>query len=99
MILGYGAIGRQIAPVCQALGMEVTGVRRHTPAHAVETGVAVHPVTALPALLPTTDILICVLPQTPETVGLIGAAAIEAIWWLQGRLRGEARRWWVATED
>ena len=79
MILGYGAIGRQIAPVCQALGMEVTGVRRHTPAHAVETGVAVHPVTALPALLPTTDILICVLPQTPETVGLIGAAELAAL--------------------
>ncbi len=73
MILGYGAIGRQIAPVCQALGMQVTGVRRHAPAHALEKGVAVHPVTALPALLPTTDILICVLPQTPETVGLIGS--------------------------
>ena len=37
--------------------------------------------------------------RTGLTVGLIGAAAIEAIWWLQGRLRGEARRWWVATED
>ena len=28
LILGYGAIGRQIAPVCQALGMQVSGVRR-----------------------------------------------------------------------
>ena len=37
--------------------------------------------------------------RTGLTVGLVGAAAIEAIWWLQGRLRGEARRWWVATED
>jgi phosphoglycerate dehydrogenase-like enzyme len=79
MILGYGAIGRQIAPVCQALGMQVTGVRRHAPAHAVEKGVAVHPVTALPALLPATDILICVLPQTPETVGLIGAAELATL--------------------
>jgi cation-transporting ATPase E len=36
--------------------------------------------------------------RTGLTVGLAGAAAIEAIWWLQGRLRGEPRRWWVADD-
>ena len=36
--------------------------------------------------------------RTGLTVGLVGAAAIEAIWWIQGRLRGEPRRWWVADD-
>ncbi|HHY55658.1 MAG TPA: hydroxyacid dehydrogenase [Chloroflexi bacterium] len=79
LILGYGAIGRQIAPLCQALGMQVNGVRRHPPTQPVERGVTVHAVSELHALLPATDILICVLPQTPETVGLIGAAELALL--------------------
>jgi cation-transporting ATPase E len=27
-------------------------------------------------------------------IGLIGAAAIEVIWWVQGRILGEQRRLW-----
>ena len=69
LILGYGAIGRQIAPICQAMGMQVTGVRRHEPVHALEKGVAIYSVAHLHELLPATDVLICVLPETPETVG------------------------------
>lgn len=79
LILGYGAIGRQIAPLCQALGMQVSGVRRHAPAQPVERGVAVYAVNQLSTLLPEADILICVLPQTPETVGLIGAAELALL--------------------
>lgn len=79
LILGYGAIGRQIAPLCQALGMQVSGVRRHAPVQSVERGVAVYPVSQLAALLPEADVLICVLPQTPETVGLIGAAELALL--------------------
>ena len=36
--------------------------------------------------------------RTGLGVGLVGAGAVEAIWWIQGWLRGEPRRWWV-TED
>lgn len=79
LILGYGAIGRQIAPVCQALGMKVRGVRRRTPPAPVEDDVEVFAVEQLPALLPETDVLICVLPQTPETVGLVGAAELAVL--------------------
>lgn len=79
LILGYGAIGRQIAPLCQALGMQVSGVRRHPPSQPVERGVAVHAVSELHALLPATDILISVLPQTPETIGLIGATELALL--------------------
>jgi len=36
--------------------------------------------------------------RTGLTIGAVGAAVIEAMWWIQGRLRGEPRRWW-ATKD
>jgi len=73
LILGYGAIGRRIAPVCQALGMRVTGVRRHEPSQPTENGVAIFSIAHLHELLPQADVLFCVLPETPETIGLIGA--------------------------
>jgi len=79
LILGYGAVGRQIAPACQALGMKVRGVRRRTPPLPSADGVELFSVDQLTSLLPETDVLICVLPQTPETVGLIGAAELGAL--------------------
>ena len=80
LILGYGAIGRRMAPVCQALGMQVIGVRRHTPPAPVDAlGVQVYAVANLYELLPRADVLLCVLPQTPETTGLIGAAELDLL--------------------
>ncbi len=32
-------------------------------------------------------------------VGLVGAAAIEAIWWVQGRILGEPRRLWRRAHE
>jgi phosphoglycerate dehydrogenase-like enzyme len=111
VILGYGAIGRRLAPLLRALGMEVIGVRRHRPAEGQKDGARVHgaegqkdgarvhgaegqegearvhgaetrdevrvyAVTDLPELLPRADVLICLLPHTPETEGLLGAAEL-----------------------
>ena len=52
VILGHGAIGRRVAPVCQALGMTVLGVRRHAPTQASEAGVQLFAITQLAELLP-----------------------------------------------
>lgn len=79
LILGYGAIGRQLAPVCQALGMNVIGVRRHEPQAAEQAGVALYSIAHLPELLPRADVLICLLPHTPETEGLLDAAAFALL--------------------
>jgi phosphoglycerate dehydrogenase-like enzyme len=108
LILGYGAIGRRLAPLLRALGMEVIGVRRHRPAegqageargHGLEEqeggtqgdgvrghgageqekGVRVHGVADLPELLPQADVLICLLPHTPETEGLLGARELALL--------------------
>lgn len=79
VILGYGAIGRRLAPVCQALGMQVIGVRRHQPPASTENGVDVCSVRELPDLLPRADVLICLLPHTRETTGLIGATELALL--------------------
>ncbi len=79
LILGYGRIGRHIAPPLQALGMTVTGVRRTAPAQSDKGGVRVCAVDALPDLLPTTDALISTLPLTGETRGLIGAHELDLL--------------------
>ncbi len=79
LILGYGAIGRRLAPLCQALGMQVIGVRRHEPEAPVRDGVTLFSVAHLAELLPRTDVLICLLPHTRETEGLLGAKQLALL--------------------
>jgi phosphoglycerate dehydrogenase-like enzyme len=65
LIVGYGSIGRAVEDRLHPFGVEVTGVasRRRGDAHGVD---------ALDELLPDADIVIVLLPATPESVGLIG---------------------------
>lgn len=80
LILGYGAVGRRVGRVCQALGMRVLGVRRHAPMPgANEYGVAVFGREALHRLLPQANALVITLPHTAETEGMIGAAELALL--------------------
>jgi phosphoglycerate dehydrogenase-like enzyme len=79
LILGYGAIGRRLAPLCQALGMEVIGVRRREPEVAERDGVALYSVAHLAELLPSADVLICLLPHTRQTEGMLGAQELALL--------------------
>jgi len=65
LIVGYGSIGRAVEDRLRPFGVEVTGVasRQRGDAHGVE---------AIDELLPHADVVILLLPATPETVGLIG---------------------------
>lgn len=64
LIVGYGSIGRAVEERLRPFGVEVTAVasRRRGDVHGVE---------AIDELLPQADIVIVLLPATPETVGLI----------------------------
>lgn len=64
LIVGYGSIGQAVAGRLRPFGVEVAGVasRRRGDIHGME---------ALDDLLPDADIVIVLLPATPETVGLI----------------------------
>ena len=72
LILGYGAIGEHVAGVARAFGMRVTGLRRN-PARGAE-GVRVEPAERLRELLPQADYVLNILPYTPATTRLVGAA-------------------------
>jgi glycerate dehydrogenase len=69
-IIGYGSIGRQVSRIARAFGMRVVTVdrgRRHG------DGAEYLP---LEEVLAQADVLSLHCPQTPETVGLINAAAL-----------------------
>jgi len=72
LILGYGAIGREVARLCRALGMKVIATRRYGATAIPGEADEVHPAEALHGLLPRATALIVCLPHTPETSGLIG---------------------------
>lgn len=79
LVLGYGAIGREIGRLCQALGMAVRGTRRSLTRPETIDEATVYPTGELTALLPACDVLVNVLPLTPETEGLIGAEELALL--------------------
>lgn len=77
LIFGFGQIGRAAAEAARRFGMRVIGVRRSGAAH--ELADEMHPMSALPALLPGADFLLIAAPSTPETRGAIGAAELDSM--------------------
>jgi len=66
MIIGYGSIGRSIEARLLPFGAEIIRVARTSRS-------GVEPVERLLDLLPEADIVVLIVPQTPETTGMIGA--------------------------
>jgi phosphoglycerate dehydrogenase-like enzyme len=73
-ILGLGAIGASLARRCKALGMRVIGTRRQ-PGPVAHVDAVLGP-EGTPQLLAESDVVVVVLPLTPETRGLLGAEAL-----------------------
>lgn len=76
MIWGFGGIGQRLAGHLHALGAEVTGVARtagERAGHRVVTD------ADLPGELPTTDVLIDILPGGRETDGVVDAGVLAAL--------------------
>lgn len=78
LILGFGAIGQHVGLTCQALGMNVIGIRRDAN-KPIASGLnaKVFSPDALHDLLPKTDVLIITIPLTPESEGMIGKAEFD----------------------
>lgn len=72
-LLGFGGIARAVAPMAQALGMQVTAFAPRL-LQGSESGIAIAP--DLPALLAGSDALSIHLPLTPATRHLIGRHAL-----------------------
>jgi len=72
LILGYGAIGRKIGEQLRGFGVEVVPVRRHPGAGELGPD-------EWRARLAEFDWIVAVVPGTPETEGMIGAAELAAM--------------------
>lgn len=77
-VIGAGAIGREVAVRCQALGMRVIGIRRqaHLP---LENFHEILPIGELPRLLSSSDYVVVSAPSLPQTRGLIGAEQLRSM--------------------
>ena len=76
-ILGFGTLGQDAAKKLEALGFDVAGWSRGTkaiPGFACYSGP-----TGLDAMLARSEILVCLLPLTAETTGILGAAAFARL--------------------
>lgn len=83
MILGYGSIGQSIEERLLPFGVEIVRVAR-----SARPGV--EPVARLIDLLPSADIIVLIVPQTPETAKMIGSRELSRM--KQGALLVNASR-------
>ena len=75
-LVGFGAIGREVAARAKGLGMTVAAVKRD-PSRGAELADRVYSPEQLPALLAEADYLVLAAPGTPETRHLIGEAELR----------------------
>lgn len=90
LIVGYGSIGRSIEERLLAFGAEVIRVAR-------QAREGVESVDRLLDLLPEADIVVLIVPLTPETTGLVGTKELAKM--KQGALLVNASRGPVVQTD
>ncbi len=78
LVVGHGEIGREVAAVGRSLGMQVEGVRRGAPAK-LERARGVRGPAELPACLGRADVVVNLLPLTPETESFWSADRFAAM--------------------
>lgn len=76
VMLGFGGVAKSIADRLLPFEVELIPVASRA---RKEEGIEVRPISELPELLPTADILVIVLPGGPETHHLIDDAALSAL--------------------
>jgi phosphoglycerate dehydrogenase-like enzyme len=76
VLLGFGAIARRLVELLAPLRMNIAAVRRNPRG---DEPIPVHPFAHLSTFLPTADHIVNVLPDSPATARLIGAAHFAAM--------------------
>jgi phosphoglycerate dehydrogenase-like enzyme len=92
LIVGYGSIGEAIEARLKPFGAKILRLAR-----SARKDPEVSPVTDLRKLLPQADIVVAIVPLTPETNGLIGPTEISLM--KQGALLVNAARGPVVNTD
>ena len=78
LIVGYGAIGQELAQRARACGVRVVGVKRD-PTRATEHADSVVGTDQLASVLPEADFVVLAAPLTPETHHFFGAEQFAAM--------------------
>ncbi|MBD3232559.1 MAG: hypothetical protein GF315_02430 [candidate division Zixibacteria bacterium] len=78
LILGYGAIGKEISRRCLALDLKVSAIKRTVESN-MDNNIRLYPIAELDELLPTADILFVSIPLTTETEGLLDAEKLSLL--------------------
>ena len=76
LILGAGDIGTTLAKWLRPMVGQIIGVRRSVREYP-DCYDEMHTIADLEALLPRADFVLCALPQTPETMGLLNEAMLR----------------------
>ena len=92
LIVGYGDIGKTIERYLIPFGVKIARIAR-----SARTEPEVHPVDKLNQLLPHAEIVILILPHTPESHALIGAQQFALM--AQGALLVNAARGPIVQTD
>jgi glyoxylate/hydroxypyruvate reductase len=71
-IIGLGSVGREVARLGHAFGMRVIGTKRTIPAEGVPHVERVLPPDRSGDVIRESDVLVLIVPQTPETRRLLG---------------------------
>jgi len=95
LIVGYGDIGKTIEKYLTPFGVEITRAARS--ARTTPEGHKVEAIQQLDQLLPDAEIVILILPHTPESHGLIGPRQLALM--RQGALLVNAARGPIVQSD
>jgi len=76
LLLGYGAIGKEVETRVRGLGMTVSAYRRHP---SENSDIKEYGSDELHTALAEADVVVVSLPSTPETKNLLDEAAIQAM--------------------
>ena len=79
LVVGLGAVGREVARQCASFGMDVWGTRRRPTAELPEGVTRLVDQSDIRTALPDVDALVLACPLTPETKLLIGAPEVAAL--------------------
>ena len=77
LILGYGGIGKEVAKLGKAFGMNVIGIRRNP--EVCEFADQVMTMDSLEEFLPLTDFLVLALPNAKDTDDVINKSVLEKL--------------------
>ena len=73
LVLGLGSIGRKMQKLLEAFDCKVTTFAKTNP------DAQIHSIEELSEYFPKVDVVVCCLPKTPETIGLVSRNLLELL--------------------